>query len=224
MHNPETTVATIFGTAASGKDTALDQLQPDPFYYRIVNSTTRSPRPGEVSGSDYYFISEAQHATHVEAGEYLTHTHANDRYYGVLHSELTKAKSAAALPIGHFGIEDHKTLWRKNDEQELCVRSLLLLTPSFDTWNARMQARLQTGFIRQDEFSRRAQGAVDELHFALGAIDRFIPIISDTPVSVKNQINAHFKGGQPPATETERVVTLIDQFERFIDEQETTHG
>src|SRR5262245_51474352 len=59
---------------------ALLATEPD---LRIsVSVTTRSPRPGEENGEDYYFITEPEYLRMVKARELLEHAKVFDNYYG----------------------------------------------------------------------------------------------------------------------------------------------
>lgn len=47
-----------------------------------VSATTRSPRPGEVDGQDYYFIDKNRFSAMIDADEFLEHARVFDNYYG----------------------------------------------------------------------------------------------------------------------------------------------
>lgn len=47
-----------------------------------VSATTRSPRPGEVDGKDYQFMTVDRYKELVKAGEFLEHAKVFDNYYG----------------------------------------------------------------------------------------------------------------------------------------------
>jgi guanylate kinase len=73
-------LAVVSGPSGVGKDTVLQRLfELDPSMSYSVSYTTRQPRPGEVDGRDYSFLSDAQFDAMVAAGELLewepVHTH-----------------------------------------------------------------------------------------------------------------------------------------------------
>lgn len=47
-----------------------------------VSATTRAPRPGEVDGEDYFFVSKDKFATMIDEGEFLEHAKVFDNFYG----------------------------------------------------------------------------------------------------------------------------------------------
>ena len=59
----------LMGVSCSGKDTITKELQ-DMGYRRIVTYTTRNPRPNEVDGVDYHFVTKEQFLHMVENREF----------------------------------------------------------------------------------------------------------------------------------------------------------
>ena len=47
-----------------------------------ISTTTRAPRPGEVEGKDYFFVSEAQFRQGIEDGQWAEWAKVHDHYYG----------------------------------------------------------------------------------------------------------------------------------------------
>lgn len=75
-------IVLIAGLSASGKSTVLDQLCEKHNYTKVVTSTTRDPRPGEVNGIDYNFLSKAEFEKKIEEGYFLEHVNIKGNYYG----------------------------------------------------------------------------------------------------------------------------------------------
>lgn len=209
-------IATIFGIAASGKDTLLAAMAVDTFYQRIVNTTTRTPRLGEIEGIAYDFISPEAHQAHLEAGNYLTNAQAHGRHYGVLMSSVERAWTEGRLPIGHFGVEDHKALWRQHDEGFLAVRSIALTIRSFDAWHARMSERLSDGLIDKQELFSRGRTARDETIFIHQNADRFVSVSTDTIVHTQASVDSYLKYGVDPVVDGESVQVFVDELDKFL--------
>src|SRR3989442_2452043 len=73
----------ISGPSGVGKDTVLRrlfELAPDLKY--SVSYTTRPPRPGEVDGHSYTFVSEPEFLRLIEQKEFLQWAKVYDHYYG----------------------------------------------------------------------------------------------------------------------------------------------
>mgnify|MGYP001248217885 CR=1 FL=1 len=83
---------TLTGPTCGGKTTIHRQLV-DHFNVRpIVSTTTRAPRPGEVDGRDYYFITEAQSHLLEQDGKFAELVTFNDTRYGVTTDEMRRFK------------------------------------------------------------------------------------------------------------------------------------
>ncbi|MCL2000064.1 MAG: guanylate kinase [Planctomycetes bacterium] len=86
----------ISGPAGSGKTTLVENLiQTNPGdARRAVTATTRPPRPGEVNGQDYHFLTQDEFKQMLNDGEFIEYTIFNDNYYGtprrVLESTLAQ--------------------------------------------------------------------------------------------------------------------------------------
>ena len=61
----------VSGPAGSGKTTLCERMLAElSEVQRIVTSTTRAPRPGEVDTVDYYFFDHETFEAKVQAGEF----------------------------------------------------------------------------------------------------------------------------------------------------------
>jgi len=69
--------------AGTGKTTLVDRLVLEfPCIIQSISYTTRDPRPGEVQGVNYHFISEEEFRLKVIAGEFLEHVKLYGKEYG----------------------------------------------------------------------------------------------------------------------------------------------
>ena len=72
----------VSGPAGSGKGTVNAKLLQSPEYAFSVSATTRAPRPGEVNGKNYWYISREEFEGRIARGEMLEHTEYCGNYYG----------------------------------------------------------------------------------------------------------------------------------------------
>lgn len=73
----------ISGASGVGKSTVLKRVmesRKDLIF--SVSATTRAPRPGEVEGESYYFVSKEQFESMIDRGEFLEYDAHMDNYYG----------------------------------------------------------------------------------------------------------------------------------------------
>lgn len=73
----------ISGPSGVGKNTVIDHLfqrQPDLKY--SVSATTRTPRPNEIDGQHYFFLTETEFQKKISNGEFLEWAKVYGHYYG----------------------------------------------------------------------------------------------------------------------------------------------
>jgi guanylate kinase len=71
--------------AGGGKSTVIHRLREHhPEWGFSVSATTRAPRPGEMDGREYYYISRAKFEQRVASGEFLEHEEVHGDLYGTL--------------------------------------------------------------------------------------------------------------------------------------------
>ena len=172
-------IGTILGPAAAGKDTVLAVLGTNPAIKRIVNDTTRLPRPGEVEGREYHFISDDVYEDLNCSGKYFTTNTEKGRKYGVRRTELSLAWAKSKVPVGHFGLVDHTNIWHLSDSIDLRSKSIFLTVPDFSVWRSRMEGRVSANFISESEMQLRASEAAKEYKFLAQNIGRFAVVISN---------------------------------------------
>jgi guanylate kinase len=78
----------ISAPSGAGKTTLISSLRHKPDFIYSVSCTTRSPRPGEVDGEDYHFLTDQKFQAHVQAGDFLEHAEVHGRHYGTLKSTV----------------------------------------------------------------------------------------------------------------------------------------
>ncbi len=82
----------ISGPSGVGKDTILRRLfQLAPELKYSVSYTTRPPRPGEVDGKSYTFVTEDEFKRLIDAKEFLEWAQVYDHYYGTSRKRVEEA-------------------------------------------------------------------------------------------------------------------------------------
>ena len=79
----------ISGASGVGKSTVLSKvMESRPDLCFSVSATTRKPRPGEVDGVSYYFVSKDTFLDMIEKREFLEYDTHMDNYYGTPKAQL----------------------------------------------------------------------------------------------------------------------------------------
>jgi guanylate kinase len=92
-------VFVITGPSGVGKGTLIRGLMERlPKLELSVSATTRAPRPGEVDGTDYHFLSSEEFEQRVQEGDFVEHAEYAGRRYGTLRSEL-ESRVEEGVPV-----------------------------------------------------------------------------------------------------------------------------
>ncbi|MFA6285872.1 MAG: guanylate kinase [Opitutaceae bacterium] len=97
----------LAGPAGSGKTTLCERMVAEiPGFERVVTTTTRAPRPGEVNGVHYHFFSPEEFDAKVAAGAFLewAWVHKKNRY-GTLASSVLGPLAAGRSVIINVDVQ-----------------------------------------------------------------------------------------------------------------------
>jgi len=167
---PAPLLLVIAGPAGSGKSTLCDRLLRErPGFSRVVTTTTRSPRPGEVNGVHYHFFSADEFRRRLTAGEFLewaqVHGDREDRFYGTLKSSVVTPLEGGrnlVLNVDVQGVESFRRIARENSTLRNALTTVFLVVDP-GSMAERMRERGQDG---EQEIERRLRTAELELREA----------------------------------------------------------
>ncbi len=118
-----------------------------------VSATTRAPRPGEVDGRDYHFLSAEDFDRRVHQGDFVEHAEYAGNRYGTLRSELEKPGSGTVLEIDVQGA-------RQVRETLPDAVRIFVEPPSVEDLGRRLVGRASDA---PEQIERRLQAAREEL-------------------------------------------------------------
>ena len=163
---PATSALLIVVSAPSGagKTTLCQQLlAARPGLTRAVTCTTRSPRPGEQDGVDYYFLDPASFASRLRRGDFLEHATVHENQYGTLKAEvLDKLRQGrdVLLNIDVQGAASVRQRAREDAGLKSALVSIFLMPPSFAVLEERLRKR---GTDAPDTIEKRLAAARREM-------------------------------------------------------------
>lgn len=145
------------GPSGSGKGTVLaEYLKNHPEAAFSVSATTRKPRPGEVDGVNYHFVSRERFLEMLDNGEILEHTQYNGNYYGSPMGPIRRELDAGRDVILEIEVDGGTQVRQKFPEALL----IFVLPPSFAELSRRLTGR---GTESQEEIKGRLAAARREI-------------------------------------------------------------
>ena len=156
---PGALLVIISGPSGVGKDTIIDALRARPGakdYHYVVTCTTRAPRPGEVDGLAYHFVSVGQFLAMRDAGELLEATEVHGRWYGTPRAEVADALAAGHDVILKIDVQGAQTVKERVSDALL----VFVVPPSLEALFQRLKARATES---ADELEVRQRNAAIEL-------------------------------------------------------------
>jgi guanylate kinase len=160
----------IAGPAGSGKSTLCDRLVHERAEFsRVVTTTTRAPRAGEIDGVHYHFFAPAEFRRKIALGEFLewaqVHGDHEDRLYGTLRSSVLGPLARGESLIMSIDVQGVDTLRRvaRSDAQLQRAMTTIFIMVDRDRLIDRMRERAKD---HEDEIARRMATAEAELREA----------------------------------------------------------
>lgn len=121
-----------------------------------VSATTRRPRPGEVDGVDYRFISSEEFQRHIDAGDFLEWAEVHGNRYGTLRQDVEQKVAEGRLVVLEIDPQGAAQV-RQLVDDAVCV---FVRAPSFDELERRIRKR---GAETDEEIAKRLKTAKREL-------------------------------------------------------------
>ncbi len=145
--------------SGAGKSTLARRMRDwDPGIAFSVSSTTRAPRPGEVDGKDYHFVTETEFKAQVANGDMLEHAHVFGNFYGSPRGPVQHAIDQGRDVL--FDIDWQGAQQIRNSALGQHTLSIFLLPPSIPELRKRLEGRGQDDAAT---IARRMQRSWDEI-------------------------------------------------------------
>lgn len=207
----------LSGPSGVGKDTVAKKLfESDPRVEKCVSATTRKPRPGEVDGVAYHFMSHDEFEQEVAQGHMLEHQNVHGNYYGTPVSEIERISSEGHVPVLIIDPKGAAEVKRNHPD----ATSIFIEPPSVDVLRQRLLGR---GTETPEQAERRLGDALEQLSQRWDYDYRIVnDDLEDTVRNVSNVIDAELQGdkvirnivltGGPCAGKTSALSRLTREF------------
>lgn len=150
----------VTGPSGVGKGTLLRSLiQRHPELYFSISATTRQPRPGEIEGQHYYFVSRDKFEQMVAADELLEWAEYAGNYYGTPRLQVQQQIQQGRLVILEIEVVG---AWKINQTFPTALR-IFILPPSLAELERRIRVRGQDS---EEAIARRLTRAKAEIDAA----------------------------------------------------------
>ena len=142
--------------SGTGKTTVADRLLKScPKVKRIITTTTRPRREGEVQGVDYIFIDREEFERKIEEGYFLEYANVYGHYYGTPKDQVLKNEEEGIDSLLVIDVQGAKKIRDAYPESVL----IFLMPPSIEELRRRLLGR---GYGREN-LEQRLQKAEEEI-------------------------------------------------------------
>ncbi len=157
--HPGAMLVIISGPSGVGKDTIIDALRGrahDPEFLYVVTCTTRSPRPGEMNGVHYQFLTRDDFLRLRADRQLLEANEVHGNWYGSPRDQVREAVTAGRHAILKIDVQGAQVVKEQVSEAVL----IFVVPPSLETLFARLRTRATE---TADELELRQRNAAVEL-------------------------------------------------------------
>jgi guanylate kinase len=156
---PGAQLVIISGPSGVGKDTIIAALAArprDPDYHYVVTCTTRAPRPGELPGVSYQFVTRIEFHALRDAGELLESAQVHGNWYGTPRRDLAQALADGYDVILKIDVQGARVVKERVPDALL----VFIVPPSLEALFQRLRSRATEN---ADELELRQRNAAIEL-------------------------------------------------------------
>ena len=147
----------LSGPSAVGKSTVVEEIRRrNPEVWLSISVTTRRPRPGEVHGREYYFVTEPEFKEMAAAGELLEWARYAGNFYGTPRApvaERLEAGTPSLLEVDVVGARQVRA----------AVPGALLVFLAAPSWDELVRRLTGRGTESPDVIGQRLEAAKEEL-------------------------------------------------------------
>lgn len=116
----------ISGPSGVGKNAVVEKLlAQNSSLQEVITWTTRAPRPGEIAGTHYYFVSEAEFKNNIQTNNFLEYAQVYSYYYGTPISGINQIVAAGKIPLLIIDVQGALQIKKKLPAEKLVMIFIL---------------------------------------------------------------------------------------------------
>lgn len=149
----------VSGPSGCGKGTILAEVLKDERFYYSISATTRVPRPGEVDGVNYHFLTKEKFEELIANDGMLEYASYCDNYYGTPCKPVEDMLNEGKHVILEIEVQGALNVMKKRPD----AVSVFILPPSMKELRRRLNKR---GTETEDVIEKRLSQAEREIKMA----------------------------------------------------------
>ncbi|XP_029444155.1 guanylate kinase isoform X2 [Rhinatrema bivittatum] len=159
MAGPQPVV--LSGPSGAGKSTLLKRLLQDheDIFGFSVSHTTRKPRPREVNGKDYHFVTREEMEKAIKAGEFLEYAEFSGNMYGTSKAAVHSVQAKNQICILDIDMQGVKNI-KKSDLNPIYIT---VLPPSVAVLEKRLRDRKTE---TEESIQKRLNAAIKDMEIS----------------------------------------------------------
>ncbi|XP_069503172.1 guanylate kinase isoform X2 [Ambystoma mexicanum] len=161
----------LSGPSGAGKSTLLKRLLNEfqGVFGFSVSHTTRNPRPGEVEGKDYHFVTRAEMQMAIDRGEFIEHAEFSGNLYGTSKAAVQAVQAQNQICVLDIDIQGVKNI-KKTDLKPIYIS---VFPPSVEALEKRLRDRKTES---EESLQKRLKAALSDMEISKepGLFDQII--------------------------------------------------
>ena len=171
----------VSGASGTGKGTVCKKILDDmPEVAYSISATTRAPRPGEVDGREYYFLSRDKFKAWIADEKFLEYAEVYGNFYGTPLNKIEERLNRGEDILLEIDVQGALNVKRKCPDGIY----IFLLPPSLEELKRRIEGR---GTETPESLKRRLANAVAEIKTGL---EYSYAVVNDSVDDAAAQIKA----------------------------------
>jgi guanylate kinase len=164
MNSKNKQLVVLSAPSGAGKTTlAKYLLTAFPHFKFSISATTRTPRPNEVDGKDYHFLTKEEFEKLIKTNQLVEFEEIFGNYYGTLRNEVEKSIEKGEVVVFDIDVKGALSIKSKYPEQSLLI---FVAPPSLEVLEQRLIAR---GTESPEQLAQR----LERIRMEMGLKDQF---------------------------------------------------